>query len=67
MAARPVVSVYGANGAATGETINMPAVFKEMISNFYHSKPVFEPTSGIGISYLSHFDSKTGFDDTILK
>ena len=38
MAARPVVSVYGANGAATGETINMPAVFKEMISNLYHSK-----------------------------
>ena len=36
MAARPVVSVYGANGAATGETINMPAVFKEMISFFYH-------------------------------
>ena len=35
MAARPVVSVYGANGAATGETINMPAVFKEMISNVY--------------------------------
>ena len=34
MAARPVVSVYGANGAATGETINMPAVFKEMISFF---------------------------------
>ena len=35
MAARPVVSVYGANGAATGETINMPAVFKEMISFFF--------------------------------
>ena len=32
MAARPVVSVYGGNGAATGETINMPAVFKEWIS-----------------------------------
>merc|ERR1711953_1246301 len=31
MAARPVVSVYGANGAATGETINMPAVFKAPI------------------------------------
>ena len=36
MAARPVVSVYGANGAATGETINMPAVFKEMISFLYY-------------------------------
>ena len=36
MAARPVVSVYGANGAATGETINMPAVFKEMISIFFY-------------------------------
>jgi len=31
MAARPVVSVYGANGAATGETINLPAVFKAPI------------------------------------
>merc|ERR1712168_1423775 len=31
MAARPVVSVYGANGAATGETINMPAVLKAPI------------------------------------
>ena len=43
MAARPVVSVYGANGAATGETINMPAVFKEMISIFLssiHSKNI---------------------------
>ena len=38
MAARPVVSVYGANGAATGETINMPAVFKEMISNLIIQK-----------------------------
>ena len=41
MAARPVVSVYGANGAATGETINMPAVFKEMISFFYHPRKAF--------------------------
>merc|ERR1712179_590206 len=31
MAARPVVSVYGANGAATGESINLPAVFKAPI------------------------------------
>merc|ERR1711970_56766 len=31
MAARPVVSVYGANGTATGESINLPAVFKAPI------------------------------------
>merc|ERR1711936_1444049 len=31
MAARPVVSVYGANGSATGETVNLPAVFKAPI------------------------------------
>merc|ERR1712060_947444 len=31
MAARPVVSVYGSNGAATGESINLPAVFKAPI------------------------------------
>ena len=30
-AARPVVSVYGANGKATGATVNMPAVFKAPI------------------------------------
>ena len=28
---RPVVSVYGANGKATGATVNMPAVFKAPI------------------------------------
>jgi len=41
MAARPVVSVYGANGSATGETINLPAVFKAPIRpdvvNFVHT------------------------------
>merc|ERR1712212_859840 len=31
MAARPVVSVYGSNGAATGATCNLPAVFKAPI------------------------------------
>merc|ERR1739847_7997 len=31
MAARPVVSVYGANGQATGATCNLPAVFKAPI------------------------------------
>ena len=40
-AARPVVSVYGANGSATGETINLPAVFKAPIRpdvvNFVHT------------------------------
>merc|ERR1712154_221623 len=40
MAARPVVSVYGANGSATGETVNLPAVFKAPIRpdvvNFVH-------------------------------
>merc|ERR1712050_803730 len=41
MAARPVVSVYGANGSATGETVNLPAVFKAPIRpdvvTFVHS------------------------------
>merc|ERR1711979_7533 len=40
-AARPVVSVYGANGDATGETVNLPAVFKAPIRpdvvTFVHS------------------------------
>merc|ERR1712003_167019 len=40
-AARPVVSVYGANGAATAEQINLPAVFKAPIRTdvvqFVHS------------------------------
>ncbi|CBY33255.1 unnamed protein product [Oikopleura dioica] len=30
-AARPVVSVYGADGSATAEQINLPAVFKAPI------------------------------------
>merc|ERR1712174_127707 len=30
-AARPVVSVYGANGDASGQTVNLPAVFKAPI------------------------------------
>ena len=51
MAARPVVSVYGANGAATGETINMPAVFKELISIFF----------------IIHLLENIHFSETILK
>jgi len=33
-AARPVVSVYGADGSATAEQINLPAVFKVQIYDF---------------------------------
>jgi len=40
-AARPVVSVYGADGAASGQTVNLPAVFKAPIRpdvvNFVHT------------------------------
>jgi len=41
-AARPVVSVYGSNGDATGSTVNLPAVFKAPIRpdvvNFVHTQ-----------------------------
>ena len=54
MAARPVVSVYGANGAATGETINMPAVFKEMISIFFIIHSLEKTSILVNLQFWNH-------------